>query len=70
MIKIKVCKGRTQIQMKGEKFEVANEAVNIAVGLVQRFSEIDKPLGDALRKTIIGALDGSVQPKEETEAEE
>ena len=73
MIKIKVNKGKANLVIKGERFETANEAVNVAVSLVEHFGEIDKALGEAIRKTIIGALDGSVQPageqKEETEAE-
>lgn len=69
MIKIKTNKGKTQLTMKGEKFEVANEAVNIAVNLVERLGDIDEVLGAATKKTIIGVFEGRVQPKEEAEEE-
>lgn len=69
MIKIKSSKGKGSFIIKGERFETANEAVNIAVHLVEHFEAIDKALGAAVRKTIIDALDGSLRPKEETEAE-
>lgn len=74
MIKIKSSKGKGSFIIKGERFETANEAVNIAVHLVEHFEAIDKALGAAVRKTIIDALEGRAQPKgeqgEETEAEE
>lgn len=70
MIKIKINKGRAKTLVKGERFETANEAVNVAVSLVEHFESFDKALGEAVRKTIIGALDGSIQPGKEAEAEQ
>lgn len=70
MIKV-TCKvgGKTNCKMKGDRFEVANEAVNIAVSLVNSISGVDVALGDLVRKTIIDALEGRAQPIEETKEE-
>lgn len=71
MIKIVSKTGRkTHCKMSGNRFEVANEAVNIAVTLVNAIGDADAALGEAVRKTIIGALEGRVQPREESAAED
>lgn len=70
MIKIKVNKGKAHLMVKGERFETANEAVNVAISLVEHFESFDEALGKAMRKTIISALDGSIQPGKEAEAEQ
>ena len=76
MIKVKVNKGKARITVKGERFETANEAVNIAVGMAEHFEKIDPAMGYAIRKTIIDALSGNLpelekeEPKEEPEAAE
>jgi hypothetical protein len=74
MIKIisKVGK-KTNCKMRGSRFDVANEAINVSVTLVNAISDVDAVLGDLVRRKIVDALEGRAKPigeqKEETEAE-
>lgn len=72
MIKIKVHNRKMRLTVKGERFETANEAVNVAISLADHFEEIDPALGHAIRKTIVDEMSKKLPElaKEEPEAAE
>lgn len=67
MIKIKIRKGEFDIELKGETLEVANEAVDVAIAVVDHFERVDFGTAQIVRETMIKELEKRARRREEPE---